>query len=284
MNIVLKIVAVTAILFTSCSEENTGKEQPKIDSILVEGGSFLMGRKKDDTKPVENWELDEFPEHKVSVATFYMGTYEVTNAEYAAFLNEKGNQIEGQDSQGNATTWLNIERKECQIEQIDGTFKVKEGAEKLPVVVVTWYGSRAYSDWVGGRLPTEAEWEYAAKGGAKTNDYLYAGSNNLDEVAWFRDNSKVDAHPVGEKTPNELGIYDMSGNVTEWCQDKWYNQGYIGTPTDGSAMLGGEDDNRIIRGGNFHFGEHLCQVFSRLGYPRSASGSLSGFRVAYDKK
>ncbi len=193
---------------------------PIPEMVFVKGGTFTMGclEKRDG-----QCEDDETPAHEVRLDDFYIGKYEVTNEEYAAFLNAKGNQEEG------GTTWIYLKRSS--IEQIEGQFQPKQGQEKHPVMEVSWYGAQAYAQWLSEstgnpyRLPTEAEWEYAARGGSRSQNYRFAGSNDLDEVAWYSDNAGSRTHPIGGKRNNELGIYDMSGNVWEWCED-WYDENY----------------------------------------------------------
>lgn len=127
------------------------------------------------------------------------------------------------------------------------------------------------------RLPTEAEWEYAARGGSKSHGYKYSGSNSIGDVAWYEGNSGDKTHPVGQKQPNELGLYDMSGNVFEWCSDRY--GGYSSSaqnnpkgPSNGSSL-------RVCRGGGWYFSSRYCRVSYRLSrYPGDCSYSL-GFRV-----
>ncbi len=189
------------------------------ETILVEGGTFRMG--SDD----KNADDDEQPIHSVTLSDFSIGKYEVTNAQFCAFLNEKGNQKEGR------AEWINLEgsyrNEKCRISKRSNRFEVERGYEDHPVIYVSWYGARAFCNWLKGKtgknyqLPTEAQWEFAARGGNKSRGYKYAGSDNLDIVGWYDDNSGGGTHKVGQKRSNELGIYDMSGNVWEWCQD-WY--------------------------------------------------------------
>ncbi len=253
----------------------TVKEIDYAAKVFVKGGTFDMGS--------NNGDSDEKPIHSVTVSDFYIGKYEVTNAQYAEFLNAKGNQSE------DGATWLDINNSNCQIEKVGDKFQAKSGKENYPVMLVTWYGARAYAQWVGGRLPTEAEWEYAARGGNKSNGYKYSGSNTFNDVAWYYDNSQNSdnnmsnghgTHTVGTKQANELGIYDMSGNVYEWCEDKWHRN-YTDAPTDGTAWIDGNGSNRVIRGGSWSYTPYYCRVANRDDYYPNKGVYFSGFRVVF---
>ncbi len=233
-----------------------------MEKVFVKGGSFDMGSNEND---------DETPIHKVTVSDFYIGKYEVTNAQYAAFLNAKGNQKEGGE------TWIDTNsdygKNYCQIEEVDGIFQSKVGKEDYPVVCVTWYGARAYAKWVEGRLPTEAEWEYAAQGGNNSKGYKYSGGNTIDDVAWYDNNSHnpdndmyggKGTHKVGTKQPNELGIYDMSGNVWEWCNDWYYENYYSNSPTL-NPQGASSGKYRVLRGGSWINRANNCRIGNRDG-------------------
>jgi formylglycine-generating enzyme required for sulfatase activity len=155
------------------------------------------------------------------------------------------------------------------------------GKANHPVVEVTWFQANDWAKSKGGRLPTEAEWEFAARGGVKSKGYIYSGSNNLDAVGWYSNNSGGSAKPVGQKQPNELGIYDMSGNVGEWCNDWYgdYSSSAVTNPTGPST--GGY---RVFRGSGWSDDEQICRVASHYdsGQPSISLNKL-GFRVVFDK-
>ncbi len=243
--------------------------------VYVEGGTFQMGSKKGDNnvKPI----------HQVTLKSFYISKYEVCNADYAAFLNNQN------ASEEQVEKWIDIADDDCQIEKVGGEYQAKKGKAYYPVIYVTWYGAVAYAKSVGGRLPTEAEWEYAARGGQKSKGYKYSGSNAIDDVAWYRDNSQntnndmydgKGTHIIGTKQANELGIYDMSGNVKEWCEDEWHAN-YKGAPTDGSAWLG--SFYRVLRGGSWNSNtrSHCHSVYRYRNSPDS-SIDIYGFRVVFE--
>ena len=235
--------------------------------VEIPGGTFTMGCLSEERDGDCN--DDEKPPHQVTVSGFAMSQYEITNEQYAAFLNAEDNQEEG------GVTWIEIggERsgEKCRIlETKPGQFTVEEGYADHPVIFVSWYGARAYAAWLseqtGGtyRLPTEAEWEYAAWGGEKgaLDNYLYAGSNDIDAVAWYDGNSDGGTHPVGQKQPNQLGLYDMSGNVYEWCFDL---DGYY--PDEAQVNPRGPDSGlrRVLRGGGWSGPPWYCRVADRGG-------------------
>ena len=126
------------------------------------------------------------------------------------------------------------------------------------------------------RLPTEAEWEYAARGGNKGNGYKYSGSNNIGSVAWYTDNSGDKTHPVGQKTPNELGIYDMTGNVWEWCQD-WYGNYSSSSQTNPKGPSSGS--YRVLRGGGWYINARSCRVSIRYSFNPGGRYASFGFRL-----
>ena len=215
------------------------------DFVLVDEGAFLMGS----ADSLGN--ADEV-QHSVYVSTFYMQPTEVTQELYELVM-------ETNPSENKA--WRD-----------------------MPVTEVSWEDCQAFIKKLNKitgkeyRLPTEAEWEYAARGGAKSQGYSYAGSNNLGEVGWFKDNSGEAIHVVAEKRFNELGLYDMSGNVWEWCSD-WY--GPYRLDAKGSDNPKGPDngDFRVRRGGSWNHDANRCRTANRDGdFPDSGNGNL-GFRL-----
>jgi len=242
-------------------ETGTGGMQFLQPTPMVEIGSgyFRMG------DGLEEWEIQWMgPVHNVIIGiTYLMGIYEVTFNEFDAFCDETGRSKPYDNGWGRGTR---------------------------PVMNVSWWDAIAYCNWLSGkmglspaydangnmitpsgqvtrnvsmvagiRLPTEAEWEYAARGGSadivagvETNKYVYSGGNNLSDVAWFRDNSGSKTQPVGQKAPNELGIYDMTGNVEEWCFDWFANYIYSGSVMNPTGPQSGSD-GRVTRGGIFYW-------------------------------
>ena len=196
--------------------------------VLIPAGEFRMGSNSGDP--------DEKPVHSVYVDAFYMDKYEVTNAQYAAFLNAKGKHTEG----GN--TWLNIGA--ARVEYVAGVYRAKGGYENHPVTYVSWHGAVAYSKWKGKRLPTEAEWEKAARGNLV--GLTYPWGNSIDSSKANYNNRIKDTTAVGKYTANGYGLYDMAGNVWEWCLDE-YNSGFYALSPSQNPLSGANSIEVDIR-------------------------------------
>ncbi len=234
------------------SEQRTGGSAEE-NMVFVKGGWFEMGQ-PDPNIIYPGRTIDEQPVHRVWVNNFYIGKYEVTFAEYDKFCEA-------------------TERKKPSDEGW--------GRGNRPVINVSWHDAKAYCEWSGGRLPTEAEWEYAAKGGAKSRGYTFSGGNDIGNVAWYLDNSGKKTHPVGRKKPNELGIYDMTGNVWEWCND-WYRSDYYGKSSkkNPNGPSGGSD--RVFRGGSQGKSKELARTSCRGKVSPESASVLIGFRIVKD--
>lgn len=250
---------------------STQKEMPQdMEAVFVEGGKFLMGCIEGDKYCGD----DEKPAHYVYVSSFFISKYEVTNKEFCRFLNKKGKIKDDKEQELYSLTC-----RGCKIKRSKDGFYVLKGFENHPVEGATWYGAKAYCEWKGGRLPTEAEWEYAARGGKKSKNYIYSGSDNLDEVAVY--SSRTSA-AVGSKKPNELGLFDMSGNVYEWCND-WYNKDFYSTSIYKGLVGPQVGELKVTKGGFWKGVPEWCRISNR------AAGSLSkgiegfGFRVCFDQ-
>lgn len=271
------ILLLSIFFFTinSCKKDEPEQETDTLpcQTVLVNGGTFQMG------SSVGIGSGDEHPQHSVTLSSFRISKYEITNQQYANFMNDIG-----ADSNGsyNGTEYLEMDDSYCRIDYIGGQFVPKNGKERHPVMVVSWFGAKAYAEHYEGRLPTEAEWEFAARGGNSSHGYTYSGSNNIDEVAWYENNSAIETHSVGTKNANELGVYDMTGNVWEWCND-WYDYSYYSsssTPTNNpTGPLSGTFN--IDRGGGFGSGANGCRVSNRDYDSSSSTLNNMGFRPVF---
>lgn len=218
------------------------------DMIKVEAGSFIMGCTSEQGDDCYD---DEKPYHRVTISSdYYIGKFEVTQELWEAVM---------------------------------GTNPSDSKAFDLPVESVSWNDAQEFcaelSRMTGRRfrLPTEAEWEYAARGGKKSTNVKYSGSSNVDDVAWYTDNSGSQTHPVGKLLPNELGIYDMSGNVWEWCQD-WFGNYGSASQTDPIGPVSGSA--RVLRGGGWRDLVGLfCRVSFRDSYDPDYGLNRYGFRI-----
>ena len=239
--------ATTATTTTSATiAKPTIKEIGNIEMIFVEGGTFSMGSRASDAYAAEK------PAHDVTLSSFYIGKYEVTQGQWRAVMGSNPKKYTG---------------------------------DNMPVKQVSWDDAQAFIKKLNAltgknyRLPTEAEWEYAGCGGNKSKGYRYSGSNVLKDVAWYGANT-IECQNVGKKQPNELGIYDMSGNVWEWCQD-WYSNYSSSPQTNPKGPSTGKV--RVLRGGSYHRGsEHDCRLAARISSPPYFSSYEYGFRLACD--
>ncbi|MEM9885319.1 MAG: SUMF1/EgtB/PvdO family nonheme iron enzyme [Bacteroidota bacterium] len=246
-----KVVAEKVIAEEAPAIEDTAVPIPEM--VSIKGGIFTMGC--EDGRDTDCDE-DEKPAHQVQIKDFSIGKYEVTNLQYAYFLNDYGSD---EVKSGKYAGQSMIKAYKWGVAQVDGKWQAVKGYEGHPVVYVSWYGANEYAKWLSQktvekyRLPTEAEWEYAARGGQKSQGFLYAGSKYVGEVAWHYINSEGSTHKVGTKKANELGLYDMSGNVYEWCSDCWYDD-YKNASKNGTSWLDVNKvdcSRRVLRGGSW---------------------------------
>ena len=214
------------------------------EMVYVPAGEFQMGC--DDANPNESCYSDEQPLHTVYLDAYYIDKYEVTNAQYAQFLNAMGNQEEGGD------TWLDADDSDVRIHQVGGVWQADAGYENHPVVEVTWYGARAYCRWRGGRLPTEAEWEKAARGSSDTRMYPWGNEapdcSRLNYYSCVGDTAPVGSYPSGA---SPYGALDMAGNVREWVND-WYQSDYYSVSPYSNPPGPASGTYKVLRGGGWY--------------------------------
>ncbi|MCA9973352.1 MAG: formylglycine-generating enzyme family protein [Anaerolineales bacterium] len=239
-------------------------------TLFVPGGAFAMGSPADDPDAQAN----EIPQHPVTLDAFWLDQTEVTNQQFAAFLTARGNQAEAD------LPWLDLQNVAVGIEQAGTQFRPLTGFGTQPVVAVSWYGARAYCEWVGGRLPTEAEWEYAARGTAGSrfpwgNDAPPTPDCDLAHYGGCaREMAPVGTHPLSHSW---IGAADMAGNAREWVAD-WYGDyaaGAIANPT-GAAR----GSARIQRGGDRTSTTAQLRAAARLPQDPAQASTTSGFRCA----
>ncbi len=255
------------------------------DLIQVGAGSFMMGSEDEDAYD------DEKPVHPVRFDyDFLIGKYPVTqdlwmevmgHAPNPSFFKGARRPVE-QVSWFDAAVFCNALNEHCGYEPCyfsDADFRTPFGKAHDAYVLLDEGSVYLRPSVRGFRLPSEAEWEYAARGGPCCSDTKYSGSNQIDETAWYDDNSHSETKPVGLKMPNELGIFDMSGNVYEWCEDQWHNF-YEGAPDNGSAWADREQGSfRVLRGGSWIDDAQDCRSVSRAIVDPSSRSIDVGFRL-----
>jgi len=252
----------------------------------------------------DDGESTEKPTHTVTLNDFYLGTKEITHLEYVEFLNAAG--IDS-DAIHNGNKLISIDGSACAITHDGSSFYFKGSVYadtiNCPMIYVTWYGALEYCNWLneeddyqqvytitegnvtadfsknGYRLPTEAEWEYAARSKGR-DDRKYSGTNTESELgtyAWYYSNSGSKTHAVGTKQHNNLGLYDMSGNVLEWCWD-WHGDYPSNSQTNPTGPSTGSC--RVLRGGSWHLNAWRCRIAYRDYNYLSIGYSFIGFRLA----
>ncbi|MFN0213860.1 MAG: formylglycine-generating enzyme family protein [Saprospiraceae bacterium] len=227
-----------------------------LEMVAVEGGAYTMGSPES-----EKGRSDDECQHPVTVKSFEIGKYEVTQADWREVMGEYPLELNNKGCD------------ECPVERVSW-----DDVQEFLIKLNEKYPGKNY------RLPSEEEWEYAARGGIRSNGYLYAGSNNIADVAWYEDNYETgntfgeqkSTHPVGELTANELGLFDMSGNVWEWCQDSW---GPYPCDANNPAV-----SDRVYRGGSWLNIAQWCRVAYRQSWQPGGRDYLLGFRLALSLK
>ena len=227
----------------------------KLEMIAIPGGKFLMGTEDEEIERLckkydGEWFKNEKPQHEVTVQPFFMGKYPITQAQYQQVMDKNPSHFQG---------------NERPVEKVDWDDAVKF-CQRLSEQTGTGY-----------RLPTEAEWEYACRAGTSTQYYFGNDEDQLKEYAWYGDNSS-ETHPVGEKKPNQWGLYDLHGNVWEWCQDDWH-ENYRDASNDGSARVLGYENIKVIRSGSWFCDPEYCRSATRYIDTRDFRSINIGFRV-----
>ncbi len=250
------------------------------DMIKVEGGTFIMGS--------NNGGRNGKPVHSVTVSSFYIGKYEVTQKEWIELISSNLSYWRGDNLPVEQVSWYDILvycNKRSIKEGLTPCYSISGSTDPTSWGSVptssnsTWDAVTCNWNANGYRLPTEAEWEYAARGGNKSKGYKYSGSNDLGSIGWYYGNSGSKTHDVGGKSPNELGIHDMSGNVWEWCWDL-YDSGYYGKSESRDPRKLGSGTSPVLRGGGWGSGDDYCGVAGRnYGSPGNGDFGL-GARVA----
>ena len=266
---IITLFTITVLIFTT----NLSAQNKTPETVFIEAGTYIMGIG-------ESKYFDEFPAHKVKVNDFYIGKYEVTIGEFTGFCRTAG-------------------------------LSLPEGDENMPITNVSWNDAAMYCNWLsrlnhldkcykilrspktgrikitfdktanGYRLPTEAEWEYVARGANKGKHYAYCGSNNPDEVAWYAGTGKM-LHPVGEKKANDAGVYDMSGNAQEWVYDV-YNKDYYKKRVYDYPINDTGGIKRVSRGGSYDSTAEGLRISKRYYNEPDFKAKNLGFRIAKNK-
>ncbi len=247
---ILSLVALVSTASTSDPDRNTVESTGTItEMVMIPGGKFLMGAES----PANN-----SPVHDVYVDTFYIDKYEVTNKQYFIFCIETGRDL---------PEFWGIDRFRCGADFPDH-----------PILGVSWAGAKAYAEWCGKRLPTEAEWEYAARGGLVGKKFTWDGDLDTTKARYYFSEGPV---AVGSYPPNGFGLYDMVGNIAEWVED-YYDENYYSVSPDSNPKGPESGSFHVIRGGGWHSGPGCVMTYRRQALPAYWVDFNTGFRCARD--
>jgi formylglycine-generating enzyme required for sulfatase activity len=225
----------------------------KMEFVWIPGGTFAMGSAEGEPGRAGN----EGPQHLVTMDGFWMGKYEVTQAQWLAISGTQPSRFTGDDLPAEQVT----------------------GIESVVTLIKFCKGLGYASDYF--RLPSEAEWEYACRAGSTTRWHFGDDPALLGDFAWSGENGASQTHPVGEKLPNDFGLYDMEGNVLEWCYDRWH-ESYEGAPGDGSAWVTGDEQYRVLRGGAYSHDPSGCRSACRFNADIDTADSRCGLRIVWN--
>lgn len=243
------VSSLTALFILLYQSVGFGQKFPEM--VFVEGGTFQMGDQSG------MGDSDEYPLHKVTVGSFHLAKTVTTVQQWKAFCDSTRRKMPDAPKWG----WK----------------------DDYPIVNVDWYEVMDYLQWLSRitgqtyRLPTEAEWEFAGKGGTKSKNFKYSGGHFMDAVGWYSVNGQGAPKPVGQKRSNELGLFDMSGNIMEWCND-WY--GPYGERAEIDPKGPAEGDGKVMRGGNYANASSACRPTWRRSLTPTIRVTWAGFRVA----
>ncbi len=247
ISLVLGVLCCSVTLLAQQSDRESILQNLVNNMVAVEGGTFQMGATEEQGEDIY---LNERPMHEVTLSDFSIGKYEVTQEEWEAVMGANPSKVKSKKHPVEQVSW-----DDCQV-----------FIQKLNELTGKEF-----------RLPTEAEWEYAARGGNLSKGFKYAGSNDMSEVGWYRQTEAYPTQDVGKKAPNELGLYDMSGNVMEWCSD-----GYSAYQPEAQTNPKGSEypSSRVCRGGSWNYRERNCRVSCRADAKASTVASHIGLRLA----
>lgn len=239
--------STAAVVRTVASTPTVSAAKPDYtDMVLIPAGEFMMG------SPDEEGSPDESPRHKVSLDAYYIDRYKVTQIQYRTFAAAARRPMPKRPVPYDASS---------------------------PVVYISWHNAAAYCEYYGKRLPTEAEWEKAARGGSEGKYSFGDDESRLGEYAWFWGNSGRQIHAVGRKKPNQYGLYDMHGNALEWTND-WYAKDYYEQSPVKNPQGPAEGEEKVVRGGSAFLSAGLCRAAKRMRSSPDTGYSGRGFRCA----